>query len=248
NWFDSDDIMLPTFLENKITILDNNEELDFCACSGASFLNNIDNIIKVHKPLVLNSTNYIEDYLLNGLSFFTPSPLWKKEFLVEHNLLFNEKLKRSQEKEFHLKVLEKLPNYYYLEKTLFLIRLSTSGGITTSFKLNYELQISDIMYYNIAYKTVKSSNIKNRINIYKYLFYRQSVNFYNILIINSLSFKKRCFFSLKEIQNLHKYFKSSEISNKYFIQIIFGTFLVLFLKKGYKYFYYPEFNYRSYKE
>ncbi|WP_299060601.1 glycosyltransferase family 2 protein [uncultured Polaribacter sp.] len=248
NWFDSDDIMLPNFLSDKIKVLLLNKDYDFCACLGASFLNSIDNIIEVYRPLVINSTNYIEDYLLNGLSFFTPSPLWKKDFLIKHNLLFNENLKRSQEKEFHLRVLGKSPNYFYLEKPLFLIRLSTNGGITTNFKSNHRLQMSDMIYFDIAYKTVKSSKIKNKVNIYKYLFYRQSVNFYNILIIKGLGFKKRYSFSVKEIKKLYSYFRSSQVSYKYFLKIIFGTFLVLFIKKGYKCFYYPEFNYRSYKD
>ena len=36
----------------------------------------------------MHSINYVEDYLINGLYFYTPSPLWSYEFLKD-KLLFD---------------------------------------------------------------------------------------------------------------------------------------------------------------
>ena len=155
-WFDSDDLMHVRMLEEKINKIHN---YDYVLCNMGLFKNNINEVKS--KELTIDKSIII-DFFTGKIPFNTPMSFWRKKTIDKFR--FNENLKRSQEKEFHLRVLGKSPNYFYLEKPLFLIRLSTNGGITTNFKSNHRLQMSDMIYFDIAYKTVKSSKIKNKVN------------------------------------------------------------------------------------
>ncbi|WP_405605388.1 glycosyltransferase family 2 protein [Polaribacter sp. Asnod1-A03] len=247
NWFDSDDIMLPDFLENKISVLNNNKELDFCACYSKLFSGSVDNIKKTEKPFVLNSNNYLEDYLLNGLYFDTASPLWRRSFLNENNLLFDESLLRSQERDFHLRVLSKKPKYNYLDEALFLSREGVGNSITKNFTKNFKLQLSNFKFYDKAFSVVKKRGINTK-KILSYIFYRQSVNYYSLFQVNKENTLKKVVFAIKYFKYLIKYCFYSNLNIMYFFKLFLGFFSLLFFKRGYKYFYFPEFNFRSYDE
>lgn len=248
NWFDSDDIMLPTFLENKIAILNNNEELDFCACYSRVFFQSIDNLLNIEKPKVLKSLNYINDYMLKGLFFDTASPLWRVSFLKKNNLCFDENLLRSQEKDFHLRVLLNKPIFEYLDEVLFLSRKDTNNSITSNFNTNLDLQVSNFKFNHKAFKLINKKDIVSKKIIFEYLFYRQSVNYYNIIQLSNSSLKTLINIKIKYFRYLIYYHYIAGLSKKYFLKIHKGLFFLLFFKKGYKYFYFPEFNHRNYSE
>ncbi|MGB6269849.1 MAG: glycosyltransferase, partial [Olleya sp.] len=117
NFLDSDDLLNEDFLRLKIEALINKKSLDFCACINSTFKDDPTNIISIDRPATLQSKNYIEDYLLNGLYFFTSSPLWRRDFLKDKEL-FDETLHRSQERDFHFRMLTLNAKYTYLDKVL----------------------------------------------------------------------------------------------------------------------------------
>jgi glycosyltransferase involved in cell wall biosynthesis len=246
NWFDSDDLMLPDFLEKKISVLNDNKELDFCACYSKLFSGTVEQIKKIEKPFVLNSTNYLEDYMLHGLYFDTASPLWRRSFLKKQHLLFDESLLRSQERDFHLRALSKNPKYHYLDKALFLSREGFANSITKNSSKNVKFQLSNYKYYDKAFRIVKESDIPSE-KIRAYIFYRQSENYYSLFQVNKDIGFRKLFFAFKHFKSLIHYCFYSNISSKYYFKLLLGLFSILFFKRGYTCFYFPEFNFRNYE-
>ncbi|MEZ4838941.1 glycosyltransferase family 2 protein [Flavobacterium sp.] len=94
NWFDSDDIMLNSFLENKIAAF--SKDIQFVIASGYYW--NPENDSKSILNMEQTSNLYV-DYAMWKIKILTPSVLFRKSFL-ENRELFNSKMKRGQEAEF----------------------------------------------------------------------------------------------------------------------------------------------------
>lgn len=241
NWFDSDDIMHSNFLKHKVEILERNISLDFCACISKTFSQNFKDAEVIERPRVMNSDNYIEDYLINGLYFYTPSPLWRSTFL-KGKKCFDETLYRSQERDFHFRMLTFNPKFIYIDKVLFYVRTG-SNSITNSASSSLQAQKSVFKYFNGVFDYLKrNKNLNNRDVLMKYVFYRQATNYYNI---NQLctSVSQRFNILLSHIKYLIDYVRSLKGIKRHFIKITIGLFFLLIFKKGYKYFYFPEYNY-----
>lgn len=116
-WFDSDDIMLPTFIERKLQLFTSNTEL--VICSGYSVDAELQN---PREKIVPNTIVLFRDYVLWKSEIMLPSPMFKKSFLGSKQL-FDEVLSRGQENDFFSRVFFNLqknqfktiqePLYYY---------------------------------------------------------------------------------------------------------------------------------------
>jgi glycosyltransferase involved in cell wall biosynthesis len=243
NWFDSDDIMHPDFIKDKLACLIDDVALEFCACLGRKFVKGISIDALTIKPQVLNSNNYLEDYLLKGLFFYTPSPLWRKRFLAS-KILFDEKMQRAQESDFHFRMLTHKPKYKYIDNPLFYIRVG-GDSITEGASQSFEKQESVFKYFNTVFNHFTSHrNEKNAKKLMQYVFYRQAVNYYNLNLLQK-NFKGRCSIFFKYSSYLVRYVLKGEGINQHLFKIITGIITVLFLKKGYKLFYFPQYNFRE---
>ncbi|MCA0153719.1 glycosyltransferase family 2 protein [Winogradskyella vincentii] len=240
NWFDSDDIMHPEFLQTRISKLIEEDSLDFCACLGRKFVKGIEVDALTIKPHVLISNNYLEDYLLNGLFFYTPAPLWRKRFLLGKEL-FDETMQRAQESDFHFRMLSLNPNYLYLEDALFYVRVGQES-ITKGADKSFLAQNSVFKYFNTVFNVLKNKKDENR--LMEYVFYRQAVNYYNLNLLKPNFFERlKLFFSHSHY--LVGYTLSTKKLKNHIVKIILGIGLILFFKKGYDLFYYPQYNYRT---
>jgi glycosyltransferase involved in cell wall biosynthesis len=99
-WFDSDDLMLPTMLERKRKRLQEQPELDFVV----SKMGTLDNGTVRHVDYPIDSGNTLEDFLSYNIRFLTPGPLFRREFLSDKSL-FSTTLHRHQEWEFFSRLL-----------------------------------------------------------------------------------------------------------------------------------------------
>ncbi len=120
NWFDDDDLMHPEKLQRQLTFL---EETDysFCVCQTLVFKEQMNNLIgSRNKNLVSNNPFF--DYLTMKIGWLTQPPLWKRNFLEELDHLFDEELQGAQEWEFHLRILNKYPEYGVLLEELVFLR------------------------------------------------------------------------------------------------------------------------------
>ncbi|WP_296386325.1 glycosyltransferase family A protein [Winogradskyella sp.] len=241
NWFDSDDLMHPDFLKLKVEELETDLSLDFCACVGQKFIENTNEEPIPDPPKVLNSKSYIEDYLLNGLFFYTPSPLWRYKFL-ETKDLFDESLHRSQERDFHFRMLTYQPKYLHLETVLFNIRTGIES-ISEGASKSIIAQKSIFKYFDGVFTYLKNNqNEDKREKLMSYVFYRQTTNYYNInQLCNNFSQRFNIFKSYSK--HLISYVFTSKKLKTHFFKIVFGLIMVLVTNKGYKFFYFPEYDY-----
>lgn len=121
NWFDSDDVMLPEFLEYKIEILE--PQLNMMIASHTvvdeqlNFIKTVD--LKVQKTI-------FKDYLLWKENFpvITHDILFKKDFLLKNSFRFNENILRGQETELFRRIflITKQEDYKINNKPGFLYR------------------------------------------------------------------------------------------------------------------------------
>lgn len=150
NWFDSDDLMLPFFLQNAITLFDNKKALNLVLTDYDIFR---DNKVVFHKQRnIINNLSL--DYFTGKVNFGCPHVLWKREIII--NFKYNEELFRAQELEFHFQILSKKNvEWAKLKETAVLVRRH-DNSITAC-------------YNRAEYKSLKSE-LKVRKQILNYLY------------------------------------------------------------------------------
>ena len=176
NWFDSDDVMCDEKLQIQIGSLESSS-YNFSVCQTLVFEGGIDNILGLRHDRIISKQPLL-DFIKGEISFFTPSPLFKKPFLRDFNLKFDEELKAAQEWGFLTKVLFYSPVYIALDTPLIKIRKHNSS---ISFNGNYDLRK---WYYYLAreklflfLKDKKTSN-KKEINTYLFSYFQSRITSY----------------------------------------------------------------------
>lgn len=109
NWFDSDDVMLPDFIEKKVNTFTPN--LDFVIASGYYWDTNTDEktVLKIEQ-----TSNLYEDFAMWKIKIITNSVLFRKSFL-QNKPLFNPRMKRGQEAEYFTRLFfDCQPNQYQI--------------------------------------------------------------------------------------------------------------------------------------
>lgn len=246
NWFDSDDLMHVDFLKERLLKMEHDNTLDFCCCINSTFTKTYENAIEIERPRVMQSDNLIEDYLLHGLHFYTPSPLWRKSFLKNKDL-FDEQLQRSQESDFHFRMLLHNPKYLYLDEMLFYVRLG-GESISKGAKTSLRAQLSVFRYFTKVFNAVKKEKkLINKPKIKEYVFYRQAVSFYNCMNLMPI-FKQRIVEGFPLGKNVIRSAFNANLNIISIFKVFVGVHMAIFFRKGYKFLYFPQFNHRSYNE
>ncbi len=118
-WFDSDDIMLPNFLEKKVAIFTPTAVLTIC--NGYSADANLQNRKLKTMPAI---TNLFKQYVLWQSGIMSPSVIFRRTYL-EGKTLFNENLICAQESEFFPRIfifMERI-KYEVIKEGLYLYRI-----------------------------------------------------------------------------------------------------------------------------
>lgn len=174
NWFDSDDLMSPNMIEEKVKLIQMNKyDYVICRCGDLDYK-------KAAKKLPeyqLYSKNLLEDFLSYKVRFYTPGPLFRKSFLNTLDRLFDEELHRHQETEFYTRVILRSKNYAYIEETLIFLR-DHCGSIKQMYD-QLSLDKKD-KYDLIAVKKKlsvlrKHSSINRKIQKYHYEFFKKMI-------------------------------------------------------------------------
>ncbi|UWY28607.1 glycosyltransferase family 2 protein [Flavobacterium sp. TR2] len=231
-WFDSDDIMLPDFLQKQCNYLEQNKNLDFCVCLSETFIEGTDKTY-INKANRNASDNPISSYLFKNHFFLTAAPLWRKEFLRCNNLLFDEELSNSDESDFHFRVIILRPKYYYSDDILYKVRRGNMS-ITQDKKNLLPTLYSKVRFFKKVELEIKKIKIKDENLIYDYLLSRQLNLFYEIQKINKRSIIECC----HDFSQLFFLLKKSRISIFHKIKILVGFLLVSFFGKGYQLIYF----------
>ncbi len=221
NWFDSDDVMLPTFLEKQICSVSARADMSVCKLVYFDFDKGIGT--KVNKIV---SNNLIEDYLTGKIKFLTFTPVWTKEFLNKQVELFDETITNLDDWDFNLRMLYQSPKIVYIHEVLIKYRVHGNSLSQEIRKLNFNEIKSEFrarekhlklikLNKKANYKVLENSNIKQ----YKFIL-REA-----LVTNNDNKFFYFKYLLLKQLKTLDIYGMFKSILGF----VIYGLF-----KKGYK--------------
>lgn len=112
-FFDSDDLMLPNMLEDKLKFILSSDNLDFVVSKVADMYAEGD---ISYPEYSIESKNAFHEMVESKLRFLTPGPLFNKKFLDGFDKGFDERLPRHQEWEFYCRLLSVNPNFRVMDK------------------------------------------------------------------------------------------------------------------------------------
>ena len=174
NWFDSDDVMFPKKIESKMNLI-LNSDFDFVVCKGAIY-ERLPLLELSPWPLHLNG-NVLLNHIRGRISFGTNGPLFKKDFLRNNPLLFDEILTDRQEWEFFNRLLIKHPRIAIYESPLYYYR-SLNTGIRG--QISFDNQRSGVMAERFTLLNVnKYVNFNEEEDfIYRKMVFRRGIDFF----------------------------------------------------------------------
>lgn len=154
NWFDSDDVMLPNFLESKITAME--DDLEFVIAGGFFWDgNSTGNQMKIYEY-----NDFYTDLQTWRLQIITNSILFRKRFLINKEL-FSEKMYRAQETEFFSRIFFNIKEdiFKIINEPTFLYR-QHQGSITQKNKSYNSKFLSSLAKLNIdnIERSIESKN------------------------------------------------------------------------------------------
>ncbi|MFV5686299.1 glycosyltransferase family 2 protein [Flavobacterium sp. GB2R13] len=157
-FFDSDDIMHPNHLEEKIIAI---KAADFVVCKLQEFQGNFDyDLFKTDNvPDILKFDDLFEAFVCGNFPMMMVAPMWQSVVLKRH-LPFNENLHVLEDHELYSRILFEFKTYAIVNKTLIYYRQSQTSSMN-QFYSNLQTGIDS---YLLAKKTVlklsQSKNIK----------------------------------------------------------------------------------------
>ena len=147
--------MMPLKLELQVKQLSKSKK-HFTVCQTLVFEGEVENILGLRKKHV-HSNNFFNDFITNDIKWLTQAPLIKKEFLLGNNLIFDESLAKSQERDFFIKMLSKVDDYLYDNEPFVLFRKHNKSISYSGFSI-----VKEMSNFNVNYNTLK--NYKNRLS------------------------------------------------------------------------------------
>jgi glycosyltransferase involved in cell wall biosynthesis len=100
-FLDSDDLLIPRTLENRLQAFEKYPDKDFLVFPMGTFKNQIGDNNSMWIP---QKDNHLKDFLAHDLPWHTMSPIWKKDFLLKLDG-FDEEFPRLQDVELHTRAL-----------------------------------------------------------------------------------------------------------------------------------------------
>ena len=116
-FFDSDDIMGESCLENRVNIFKKRLEYDFLVFSMGVINEKDCDIDKARKFVNLNNKETIEEFIFSKLPWQGSRPIFKNK-LIKNKIWWNENIQNFQDDEFNIRVLANLnPKYLAIDIT-----------------------------------------------------------------------------------------------------------------------------------
>jgi len=101
NWFDSDDLMEPDFIQKKLSVFDAKTDVVL----SKTKIYYVKDQMEVFEQRTHLTSNLLEDFITRKISWYLPDPMYTKAFLDKHNLGFDEQLLGGQDRDFFQRVL-----------------------------------------------------------------------------------------------------------------------------------------------
>ncbi len=126
---DSDDWILPDYLQKKMEVFKDKPEIDG-VLSKTIMVNNGKEIIKKELRTKLTN-NLLEDFISLNVSWYMHDILWRKDFLKDKTL-YNESLLKMLDRDFHIRRLIEEPNLFLVDDYLALYRIHENSNSSNS--------------------------------------------------------------------------------------------------------------------
>lgn len=145
-FLDSDDLLLNQSIEKRVAELNRNVSTDFIVNPSVFFTDKPRDADRWWN--VFNEKDDLDRFLLQDVVWSIVGPTWKKTFLMEKGLRFNEEAKTSQDWEFHLKALLLSPSYRKINNPDSLIRRGVNERISSKhFSKENQLNRINLIFY-----------------------------------------------------------------------------------------------------
>lgn len=218
NWLDSDDILHPKMIDEKIREFNKQPNLDFVIGMLKKFEFELSLASSVTDTVNLShsDSNIPLNFLQGNLWLQTSLPFFKKEYIRDLKMLFDESIKKGQESEFFIRIFLRKPNFGFTSKS--------------------------ITYYRIGHDSMNEKFLKNSESerqIYSFFYHRH--NYYNIINFRRLDKNETQYFKwffgwqletmtikLPEYMELMKFGLSSGLFPNYFY--VFKVLVIRVLK------------------
>ncbi|GAA4772142.1 MULTISPECIES: glycosyltransferase family 2 protein [Flavobacterium] len=122
---DSDDWLLPNHIAVKIKVFDENPTADGVLSKTIMTNDAKEEIKREHRTKL--SDNLIEDFITLKISWYMHDIMWRKEFL-EGKMLYNEKLLKWLDRDFHIRRLAEKPKLVLADTYLTLYRIHSDSN------------------------------------------------------------------------------------------------------------------------
>ncbi|WP_225035558.1 glycosyltransferase family 2 protein [Winogradskyella sp. SM1960] len=138
NWFDSDDLYLPEALQIISAAFET--DTDVVVSPMARF----DGITKQYLGQnTIDTTPLIPAYLIGEVAFYTDGPTWKRSFLEQQDVLFDDGLPIIQDWDFNLRMLYQNPNVVFLKEAQIEYRVHNQSLQKELARLNLDMIAAD---------------------------------------------------------------------------------------------------------
>lgn len=220
-WFDSDDILLPDALERQLNLFEDKTDAVVSRLQLVDFEKN-----KIIRESVLRSSKMIEDYFTGKIAFYISGPLWRKEFLSQQPLLFDEEISNLDDWDFNLRMLYENPAIVYDENVIIHYRIHPESLSQEINKLNFDEVISEMKAREKHIKLLEKQQFNAILVLKKYIKDRYK----NLLRTSLLQKSRHTTYFLNTL--LKKQFKLSDYGGM--LKTLFGYCSYKLFKKGYK--------------
>jgi glycosyltransferase involved in cell wall biosynthesis len=214
-WFDSDDIMLPSMIDDKVSkiIFDKS---DIVIARLGFFKNKVDEFYTDDRKNIESESNNLPfDFFAGNFWFGTPQPLFRKSFLIKQKKLFNLNLKRNQETELFVRLLIKNPKIVYINNVLILQRVheNSIGGKYGSSSESKKYLIDLPAYKLLFVSFLNTPFLSEEVLVYFKKYFNSC--------LTKMNFQFKSMLNLLLFGFKHKLFKSNILA----IKIFFSRFL-----------------------
>jgi glycosyltransferase involved in cell wall biosynthesis len=174
-FLDADDILFPLCLENRVRIMQQQTDLDFCVFQ----MDMISEEAELKgKLLTHESDNYLYSFLSYRLPWAITCPIWKSSFLKEKLNGFDEQFPRLQDPELHTRALlvedVKFKVFYDPSHLDCSYRFFRKKGNITNVLIGFDLY-TDMVYARIVSRPDKEDCIKSLFDLYNAIVLHYSI-------------------------------------------------------------------------
>lgn len=155
-FLDSDDILAPWCLEDRVFIFDQQVDLDFIVFQASFFSFNLLDSKAVWNILETNRADVIR-FIDNDVPWSILQPIWNADFLKESFIRFDTDALSYQDWEFHIRILIKTKKYIKVNKIDSFIREHRSGRISSN-SFNIDHIISRLSTFEKIVELLKESS------------------------------------------------------------------------------------------